>query len=101
MNCICHKLNGFVGRMMMALVLLSFGGMTGFYSLLHNHNLDSEPIHQNCAPCHWNQSSDGDTDNDPQVASVTLSAPLDETPGATPFTRTILSPTDRAPPVLS
>lgn len=57
MNCLCHRLNGFVGRMLLVLVVLSFGSMVGYSDLLHSHDADFQETHEDCKPCKWNQSN--------------------------------------------
>lgn len=41
------------------LLLISFGIMTLFSSVLHAHELDFGSAHDECAPCHWSQSTEG------------------------------------------
>ncbi|MBI5428290.1 MAG: DUF2607 family protein [Nitrospinae bacterium] len=47
-------------RLLAIILLLGFGLLTGFSSVLHSHELDFGPTHKDCAPCHWSQSSAGD-----------------------------------------
>jgi hypothetical protein len=54
------KLKSFFPRLGILLVLLSFGVMTGLAPVLHAHELDFSESHDNCAPCHWSQSSHSD-----------------------------------------
>jgi hypothetical protein len=45
------------------LLLLSFGVLAGFSTVLHAHELDFSSTHDDCAPCHWSQSHQtGETD---------------------------------------
>ena len=51
-----HKVKELAGRMIVLLLLLSFGGMAGYSVLLHNHDLDSDHAHNDCASCQWAQA---------------------------------------------
>jgi hypothetical protein len=51
------KLNSFLPKLGVLLVLLSFGFMTGLAPVLHAHELDFSSAHDDCAPCHWSQSN--------------------------------------------
>ena len=51
-----QKLKVFYGRMIVLLLLLSFGGMAGYSVLLHNHDLDSDHAHNDCTSCQWTQA---------------------------------------------
>ena len=68
MGCICHRIKGLLGRVMVVLVLLSFSGMAGYSTLLHNHDLDFGHSHDDCASCQWTQSHK--TNNDTSTAET-------------------------------
>ncbi|MBI4390109.1 MAG: hypothetical protein HY580_08005 [Nitrospinae bacterium] len=46
-------------RLLAVILLLGFGLLTGFSTVLHSHELDFGPYHKDCAPCHWSQSNTG------------------------------------------
>ena len=50
-------------KLRILLLLLSFGIMTGFSTVLHAHELDFSSTHDDCAPCHWSQSKEFDETN--------------------------------------
>ena len=61
MSNIYHNIKGLAGHILVILVLLSFGGMTGYSVLLHDHDLDFEHVHEDCVPCQWSQANESDT----------------------------------------
>ncbi|MGV7221128.1 MAG: hypothetical protein ACQ9MH_06370 [Nitrospinales bacterium] len=60
MNRIYNNIKGLAGHFLVILVLLSFGGMTGYSVLLHDHDLDLENVHEDCGPCQWNQANESE-----------------------------------------
>ncbi len=60
MTILAKKLKSCLPKLGVLLLLLSFGVLTGFSSLLHAHELDFSSVHDDCAPCHWSQSSQTD-----------------------------------------
>ncbi len=69
MNLFYKQLKRFCPRLGVALVLLSFGMMTGLSPVLHAHELDLTHVQDDCAPCHWSQSNLS-VDTDFQVSSA-------------------------------
>ena len=61
MGRIYPNIKGLAGNILVIIVLLSFGGMTGYSVLLHNHDLDYEHGHEDCVPCQWSQANKSDT----------------------------------------
>ena len=72
MGVIEKKLKSFLPRLGILLVLLSFGVMTGFASVLHAHELDFNSAHDDCAPCHWSKTNPSDE----TTATAFATAPL-------------------------
>mgnify|MGYP002634295689 FL=1 len=56
--------------MLVLLVLLSFVGMTGYSVLLHNHDLDFEHMHDDCASCQWTQAHKTDKTDSPEITQI-------------------------------
>lgn len=57
-------------RMLVMLVLLSFGGMAGYSVLLHNHDLDFDHTHNDCASCQWTQTHKTDKTHSPEITQI-------------------------------
>ena len=53
------KINAWLARsqLMPALLLVSFGVLSGFAPVLHNHDLDFDHDHNDCGACQWSQWS--------------------------------------------
>jgi hypothetical protein len=58
------------------LLLLSFGVMTGFSTVLHAHELDLSSDHDDCFSCHWAQSKHTDKPDSPEVETPSLYQPF-------------------------
>jgi len=67
---IYRKINGLYGRMLVMLILLSFGGMTGYSVLLHNHDLDFDHTHDDCASCQWTQAHKTDKTHSLEITKI-------------------------------
>ena len=70
---ICRRINRLCGRLLVLLVLMSFGGLAGYSVLLHNHDLDFAHTHDDCASCQWTQAQKTDITHSPEITK-TLSA---------------------------
>jgi|GEM_PF-1781232 len=93
------KLKSLLPRLGVLLVLLSFGVMTGFSPVLHAHELDFNASHDDCAPCHWSQSSQSvETATIALTAVPTLQFPIfsPTEPNGQQFEKNILN---RGPPL--
>jgi len=69
---ICRRVNSLYGRMLVLLVLLSFGGMAGYSVFLHNHDLDFNHAHDDCASCQWIQAHEIDKTDSPEIIQTPL-----------------------------
>ncbi len=58
----------FSKRFQAGIFILVFGFLTGFAPILHNHELDLDETHQDCAPCKWSQE-----DTSSEISCVSLS----------------------------
>lgn len=72
MTFLAKKFESHLPRLGVLLLLLSFGVMTGFSTVLHAHELDLGSAHDDCAPCHWSQSNQTDETDDPGVETPSL-----------------------------
>jgi hypothetical protein len=54
------------------LLLLSFGVMTGFSTVLHAHELDLSSAHDDCFSCHWSQSNHSDESDTPWIEAPSI-----------------------------
>ncbi len=60
MTILAKIFNRHLPKLGVLLLLLSFGVLTGFSTVLHAHELDLSSAHDDCAPCHWSQSNQAD-----------------------------------------
>jgi hypothetical protein len=42
-------------RLLPLILIFYFSALTAFTPVLHAHEWDGEPVHKDCAPCHFNQ----------------------------------------------
>jgi hypothetical protein len=72
MTILAKILKSCLPRLGVFLLLLSFGVMTGFSTVLHAHELDFSSAHDDCAPCHWSQSNKTDESDTVEADSPSL-----------------------------
>lgn len=72
MTILAKFFNPHLPRLGVLLLILSFGVMTGFSTVLHAHELDFSAAHDDCAPCHWSQSHQTDESESPGVETPSL-----------------------------
>jgi nitrate/TMAO reductase-like tetraheme cytochrome c subunit len=63
MNILANNFKRCIPKLGVLLLLLSFGVMTGFSTVLHAHELDLSSTHDDCFSCHWTQSNQSDKTN--------------------------------------
>ncbi len=83
------------------LLLMSFGVMTGFSTVLHAHELDFSEAHDDCAPCHWSQSNKTDTSDAVEAETPFLLQSFQLIPVEAIDKHLISKPSNRGPPPLS
>jgi len=57
MTILAKKFKPHLPKLGVLLLLMSFGVLTGFSTLLHAHELDFNSVHDGCSACHWSQSN--------------------------------------------
>lgn len=65
-----RRVNRLVGRLLVLLVLMSFGVLTGYSVLLHNHDLNFDHAKDDCASCQWTQSHKTDKTHSPEITKT-------------------------------
>ncbi len=66
------KIKELFSRLLVMLVLLSFGGMAGYSVLLHNHDFDFNHAHDDCVSCQWTQTHKVDKTDGPEITQTAL-----------------------------
>ena len=101
MTWVHRKLKGLCGRMLILLVLLSFGGMTGYSALLHNHDFDLGSTHDDCAACQWVQAHQIDNSHTAETAETPSTHAIEYRAYRLEFKSVHFGFDSRGPPVFS
>jgi hypothetical protein len=81
--------------------MLGYGVLTGFSPILHNHDLDLNQTHKDCAPCHWSQSNSGLETQSTDVSSNPHVQKTEAKPESLWAYGSFFSLANRGPPFLS
>jgi len=98
---LAKKFKSYLPKLGVLLLLLSFGVMTGFSTVLHAHELDFSSVHDDCAPCHWSQSNHTDESDDSEFATPSRFQSFQLIPSESIGKLCINKPYNRGPPPLS
>ncbi len=101
MNALVKKFRSHLPKLGVLLLLLSFGVLTGFSTVLHAHELDFSSAHDDCAPCHWSQSNQSDDTNTCGIKTLSLFRSFTLIPAESIEKRFINNLFNRGPPSLS
>jgi hypothetical protein len=101
MTFLAKKLKLHLPKIGVLLLLLSFGVMTGFSTVLHAHELDFSEVHDDCFSCHWSQSNKTNESNTVEVEAPSLFQSFQLIPVKCIAKHLISKPSNRGPPPLS
>jgi hypothetical protein len=101
MSFLSNKFKSHLPKLGILLLLLSFGIMTGFSTVLHAHELDFSSAHDDCAPCHWSQSNHTDESDTLGIETPSLLQSFQLIPIENIGKHLICKPSNRGPPYLS
>ncbi len=95
---LANKFKHHLPKLGVLLLLVSFGIMTGFSTVLHAHELDYSSAHDDCFSCHWSQSNHTSEPDTLRIEIPTLFQSFQLIP-AESFDKLLISkPSNRGPP---
>jgi hypothetical protein len=101
MTNLAKQFKPYLPKLGVLILLLSFGVLTGFSTVLHAHELDFSSVHDDCAPCHWSQSNPADESDDSELAIPSRFQSFQLVPSESIGKPCINKPYNRGPPAFS